>query len=449
MEQVLSIMRRGLYKILLRKRISAVTQTGAEVVYYSSRQVKERYQVKKFNEVWQIARQNVPFYGKWQKRFGLPDRISGLKELKDWPILTKSDLRNLEDFQRTDVPYPKDVILTGGSTGEPVRLPKKFDPTVGPSQLMGRARYGVEVGDRTFLLWGHEHLYGTGFKRKINILKRRLKDWLADWMRVSAYDLGTSAMTAAFKKFQAFRPKFVYGFSPAVLAFCRINRAHRREVDSVKVVLCSSGPLTDAEKAEIEDFFGAKVCMEYGSVECGIMAYTRPEDGEYDVFWNTHLLQAKKENGEYRNIVTRLTDCYVPLIRYDIGDYLDLDPAQEADNERSVLEIRSVKGRPSEMLQFKCGVSFFGALIGDCVKQVVKVIQSQIVVDQERDALSISVVTNGEQLREEDKDLIIGRIKLTVNDASKLNLSVVQVDKLWTTVGGKTPRIVQRKLEKS
>lgn len=438
-----------LYRYLMRKRIVAAKKATALMALCVTRKSREDCQVVRFNTVWKVARQNVPFYDKWQKRFGLPDQISDLKELKDWPILTKADLRNLEDFKRTDVPYPNDAILTGGSTGEPVRLPKKFDPTVGPSQLMGRARYGVEVGDRTFLLWGHEHLYGTGFKRKINILKRRFKDWLADWMRVSAYDLGAEAMTVAFQKFQAFRPKFVYGFSPAVLAFCRINRAHRREVDSVKVVLCSSGPLTDAEKVEIEDFFGAKVCMEYGSVECGILAYTRPEDGEYDVFWNTHLLQAKKENGEYRNIVTRLTDCYVPLIRYDIGDYLDLDPAQEAENERSVLEIRSVKGRPSEMLQFKCGVSFFGALIGDCVKQVPKVIQSQIVVDQERDAMSISVVTNGELLTEEDKDLIIGRIKLTVNDASKLRLSVVQVDKLWTTVGGKTPRIIQRRMEVS
>lgn len=437
------------YRFLMRNRIGAANRIYKIWKGHPNRCAKEELQVARFNEVWRIAWRNVPFYRKWQKRFGLPDRISDLKELKDWPILTKADLRKLEDFRRTDVPYPKDVILTGGSTGEPVRLPKEFDPTVAPSQLMGRARYGVEVGDRMFLLWGHEHLYGTGFKRKINILKRRFKDWLADWMRVSAYDLGTAAMTAAFQKFQAFRPKCVYGFSPAVLAFCRINRVHRREVDSVKVVLCSSGPLTAAEKAEIEDFFGAKVCMEYGSVECGILAYTRPEDGEYDVFWNTHLLQAKKENGEWRNIVTRLTDCYVPLIRYDIGDYLDMDPAQEADNERSVLEIRSVKGRPSEMFQFKCGVSFFGALIGDCVKQIPKVIQSQIVVDQEWDALSISVVTNGEPLTEEDKDLIIGRIKLTVNDASKLRLSVVQVDKLWTTVGGKTPRIIQRRLEAS
>ena len=63
--------------------------------------------------------------------------------------------------------------------------------------------------------------------------------------------------------------------------------------------------------------------MEYGSVECGLMAHTRPSDGNYFVFWTTRLLQADKQgDGQYRNLVTRLTRTYVPLIRYDIGDYL-------------------------------------------------------------------------------------------------------------------------------
>lgn len=430
------------YKKLMSKRVDCAERERAVLASATNRKAREAIQVDLFNKVWKTARENVPFYTGWQQKHALPDEIRSLEELNRWPILTKADLRNLGPFVRKDVDHPRKYLVTGGSTGEPVRLPTFGDETVSASQVYGRSRYGVHTGDRTFLLWGHEHLYGKGFRRKINILKRRLKDWLANWTRVSAYDLGEEAMTRAYAIYKRKKPAFVLGYSAAVLAFCRINRAHRREVGSVRVVLCSAGPLTPAEKAEIEDFFGAKVAMEYGSVECGIMAYTRPADGRYDVFWNTHLIQAERDNGEYRCLVTRLTECYVPMIRYDIGDYLKLNPEEQDNAARSVLEIDDVKGRPSEMIHFACGASFFGALIGDCIKQIPSVIQSQMEVDPVNNMLQVSVVTSGKELSDSDKDLIKGRILLTVQDANKLTIRVVQVPRLKMTVGGKIPRIV-------
>lgn len=431
------------YRFLIRKRLAAVADTAREMAKYSSRAEIERFQLRRFNDVWRTAYMDVPFYARWRERYGLPEKIDALAELENWPVLTKADLRDLKAFKRSDVPEPDGRILTGGSTGEPIRLPCWSDSMSGVSQILGRQAYGIQPGDRTFLLWGHEHLYGTGFKRKVNALKRRFKDWLADWRRVSAYDLSAAAMHDAYVAFAKFKPEFVIGFSPAVLAFVRHNKDRAGAVGSVRVILCTAGPLTSDEKREIEAFFGGVVCMEYGSVECGIMAYTRPKDGWYDVFWNTHLLQAKKQAaGEYKNLVTRLTDCYVPLIRYDIGDYLELNPETGTENARSVLEIRSVKGRPSEMINFACGVSFFGALIGDCVKQVPEVIASQIAVDEDTDKLEIRV-TATEALSAEKLALVKNRFGLTVADAGKLNVSVVQVEKLYTTVGGKTPRVVR------
>lgn len=432
-----------LYRLLIRKRVALARITRAMQSDVQSRYDREQFQVRKFNEIWRMAWKNVPFYAAWKKSFCLPEEISSLDQIEHWPVLTKADLRNIGAFKRTDVPCPQGHLMTGGSTGEPVRLPSWDDPVSGASQVLGRAAYGIEPGDRTLLLWGHEHLYGAGLKRKINALKRRCKDWLAGWTRVSAYDLSSDAMHRAYRIFAKVRPKFFIGFSPAVLSFVRQNAAEARKVGSVEVILCTAGPLTQAEKGEIEDFFCGRVCMEYGSVECGIMAYTRPLDGVYEVFWHTHLLQAlRQENGEYKNLVTRLTDCYVPLIRYDIGDYLELDSSEDAENARSVLEIKSVKGRPSEMLKFKCGVAFFGALIGDCVKQVPEVVSSQIAVNEDQDVLEIRV-TASSCLTADQLELIKNRFDLIVQDADKLSIRVIQVAKLHMTIGGKIPRVVR------
>ena len=232
-----------------------------------------------------------------------------------------------------------------------------------------------------------------------------------------------------------------------MLSFVRQNAEHSGEIRSVKVVLCTAGPLSEEEKAEIKTFFGSELCMEYGSVDGGCMACTHPEDGKYRVFWNTHLLQPLKQpDGECKNIVTRLTKCYVPLIRYDIGDFVDV-----TDDEimaSSALTLNDVKGRPSEMISFKCGVVFFGALIGDCVKQVEAVIASQIAVDEKENYLEIRVIANID-LSHDDKALIAGRVKLTVSDADKLTIRVAQVEQLFATVGGKVPRVVRIDLKGS
>lgn len=110
--------------------------------------------------------------------------------MKSWPVLTKTDLRDVSAFRRIGVAEPERRVLTGGSTGEPIRLPSC--------------------------------------------------------------------------RFAEFRPKFVIGFSPAVLAFVRTNKDKRGKVESVRAVFCSAGALTDDEKKEIEAFFNSPVCMELG-----------------------------------------------------------------------------------------------------------------------------------------------------------------------------------------
>ncbi len=304
---LIDIIKKLLYKFLMHKRLDGVKQLERLLSECPDRASVETYQVSLFNKIWHDAYTNVPFYQGWMKKYGLPSKIECLDELAKWPILTKADLRESKLFARLNGSAPVGVCMTGGSTGEPVRIPSwKDDGEAGVSQAYGRKAYGVGLGDKTFLLWGHEHLYGKGFKRKINTIKRRFKDWLAGWIRVSAYDLGADAMHEAYKSFAKFKPKFIIGFSAAVLAFVRQNVSKKGEINSVEVILCTAGPLTTDERNEIESFFGGKVCMEYGSVECAIMAYTRPSAGEYDVFWNTHLLQAvKQSNGEYKNARAR------------------------------------------------------------------------------------------------------------------------------------------------
>ena len=437
------MMKKYLYSRFLAKRFRAAREVNALLSRVTTRKDIESFQVARFNEVWRDAWSHIPFYREWKNKYSLPEEISCLEELSCWPILTKVDLINLDPLIRSDAPMPADHIMTGGSTGTPVRLPIWPNPETVLSLAVGRSWYDIGPIERTFLLWGHLHLYGKGVRRCVNIVKRRLKDWLAGWRRVSAYDLSREAMERAYREFASFKPSFVIGYSPSILTFCRINQRHVGQVRSVKTVLCSAGPLSPDEKAEIETFFDARVCMEYGSVECGVMAYTHPSDGKYRVFWNTHLLQVVKDKcGEYRNIVTLLSKKYIPLIRYDIGDFLLLGP-EELKRTESILHVDDVLGRPSEFLNFKCGVSFFAWAVGDCVKQCAKVINHQIVVNENNDSLTLKLVTKT-PLNKEDERLIRDKISTIVSGCEKLKIEFVEVSAIPTAPSGKIIRVVRQ-----
>jgi len=259
--------------------------------------------------------------------------------------------------------------------------------------------------------------------------------------RFSAYDLSMEKMQEAAKNMINFRPKSIIGFSAAILAFCRTNAMNQNSIVNlgIKCVICSAGPLSKEEQFEISSFFNAPLCMEYGSVECGVMAYTNTDTSNYDIFWNTHLIETEKDNFGYKNIVTQLTSQYFTLIRYDIGDYLDL-----SDYTLRPISVKTIIGRPSDIVSLLDGTSFFGSLIGDCVKQVKTIISSQLFVS--KDLLEIHVITSS-PLNYNDKNLIKNRCYILVPSLKKIKLEIVEKQVLHKTPAGKIPLIIYPDME--
>ena len=433
------MLRKKIYLALVSDRIERFFMRGALYHCVTTREEIQTHQIEKFNRIWKDAYTNLPFYKKWKEEHGLPDTITIVGELFKWPIITKKMLQfDPGALIRKDSSH-FGTMMTGGSTGEPLRLRTWKDNETGVSQWLGRAGYGVTACERTFLLWGHTHLYGKGLKRHINMARRRILDYFSNYDRHSAFDLSKPAMQAALVRYNKCKPHFVIGYSSAILALCRINRLlGNKAIIPPQAVLCTASSLTSLEKTEISDFFSAPVCMEYGSMECAVMAHTIPQTGEYRVFWDTHLLQGQKDElGEVRNIVTRLESCYVPFIRYDLGDYLELSNTEPLD---SIHNIQTIKGRTSEVIALKNGVSFFCSIIGHCVKQIPFLVSWQLFVFESE--LRIDVVGDG-VLSEDDKRLILSRLHAVVKGSDACHVQVRQVGHLYVTQAGKTPLVVR------
>lgn len=397
----------------------------------------ERYQIERFNSIWKDAYSNIPFYKKYKADNHLPDAINDLKELSVWPVLTKQQLmQNPEELLRN---YPPDTFnITSGSTGIPLRIPVKYGLASPTNMWIGRAANGVLPNFKTFIIWGHHHLHGTGIKRIINTTIRDLKDWICNYKRISAYDTSLPKMRKAFSTYNRFKPDFVIGYSSSILAFVRCNTGARIP-KAPKAILCTAGPLSANEKKEIENFFNAPVCMEYGSMECGVMAYTVNHGLEYNVFWNTHILQGQiDENNKVRNIVTLITPKYFPLIRYDIGDWLELPEKESLSN---ILTINDIAGRPTDIVTLPCGISFFAMLIEACVEHLDGIIAHQLVV---KDSDLKILITGRKHYTESEKESVLAKLKDVIPALSTVEITVEQVDALIKVKSGKKPLVVRQ-----
>lgn len=396
----------------------------------------EQYQIENFNAIWKDAYSNIPFYKKYKADNHLPDAINDLKELSYWPILTKKQLmQNPDELLRN---YPPDTFnITSGSTGIPLRIPVKYGLASPTNMWIGRAANGVLPSCKTFIIWGHHHLHGTGIKRIINTTIRDLKDWICNYKRISAYDTSLPKMQKAFSTYKRFKPDFVIGYSSSILAFVRCN-ADSVITKAPKAILCTAGPLSSNEKKEIENFFNAPVCMEYGSMECGVMAYTINHGAQYKVFWNTHILQGQIDgNNKIRNIVTLITPKYFPLIRYDIGDWLDIPEREPLWN---ILTIKDIAGRPTDIITLPCGVSFFAMLIEACVEHLDGIIAHQLVV---KDSNLTIYITGRKHFSDTEKESIIIKLRDVMPVLSSVNIEVEQVEELIKVKSGKTPLVIR------
>ncbi len=109
-----------------------------------------------------------------------------------------------------------------------------------------------------------------------------------------------------------------------------------------KVVYSSAGLLDQDTRNLIEKAFNAPVCDFYGSTEGGCIAFQTPGSGYYYTPSDINYLEIKngtKVQSVYdasygEAIITNLWNSSFPVIRYNIGDFIEIDPDIYAENSK-------------------------------------------------------------------------------------------------------------------
>lgn len=351
-----------------------------------------QHQLAAFNTHWAGYARRIPFYRDMVAKRAAPEKFENLDQFAELlPVIDKAAVRE-KCHDLTDPIRPIEKYrVTGGSTGEPTKMPcwaDEFQTTL-IDKWIGRSFYGVAPSDKLFTIWGHSHLLGKGFMGMVNAYKRRLKDYLLGTYRQSAYDLSPAANRAAADTLLSVQPDYMIAYSSALELFARVNEDRAADIHRLKLKLAlATGeifPTLDGPEV-VSRILGCPMGMEYGSVETDILAHTDPAISSpkgpagqgYRVFWRRYMIEceAPSATGERGILVTSLYPRCFPLIRYRIGDAVVL---YDGDEPRCLTRVAAVAGRSNSFIQLSDGVRVHTMGVKHCVEGVPGVSRFQVI----------------------------------------------------------------------
>jgi len=428
-------------RIRERRYAQAVAERAAAYAEESDSGARASLQLGLLNAEWTRVLRTVPHYARLAAAGTLPRSFASLDAfVRLVPPTTRHDVQaSLADRTSSGAP-PDFKRITGGSTSEPVQLPawSSEQAFTRADTWWARGWYRITPGSRLFLLWGHSHLLGTGFPGWIRARRMEWSDRLLGYYRHSAYDMRPERLRDGARALIRFRPDYMIGYSVALARFAAANGSLRDELRSLglRAVIgaAEAFPPGDAMR-QLEDLFGCPVGMEYGSVETGLMGHSHPRSG-YRVFWRSYLLDAERHGDVWRLKVTSLYPRAFPLIRYDIGDEVEL-AAGTPDTAIGLARIERVVGRCNDTVVLADGSVTHSEVFTHVVRPCSEIRAYQIV--QRDGAIRIDYLAEA-PLSQEAAAGVRERLRKIHPDLERIPLT--RVPDLKRTIAGKTRMVV-------
>ena len=168
---------------------------------------------------------------------------------------------------------------------------------------------------------------------------------------MSAYHLSEANADTYINALQTYRPHSLEGFPSAIYALAKFMLARNIRL-KMKAVLTTSETLLNDQKVVIQEAFKCQVFDYYGMAE-RVAAIHTCEKGRYHIIPEYSVVEYLKNpdlpKGCYELVGTSLTNMANPLIRYKVGDVVELSK-EKCPCGRHYQVIDSIIGRSSDYI---------------------------------------------------------------------------------------------------
>ncbi|MFA8300217.1 MAG: phenylacetate--CoA ligase family protein [Hyphomicrobiales bacterium] len=242
----------------------------------------------------------------------LPENIESIQDLKELPIIEKSDLLKFNEDIHSQYSFKKVFFSeTSGTSGQPLKFYRneEWDSHNRAAMFRGYSWYNVYPWDKNGYFWG----YNISKKSKFRI---QLLDFLQNRFRVFSYD--EKEIEAFVRKLK--KAKYLSGYSSMIYEVAKlVNKMGLSNDFNLKMIKGTSEQIFPKYFEEVQAAFGGKIISEYGAAESGLIAFECP-------YGNMHINMENVivEEDEGDIIVTNLLSRSFPIIRYRLGDRVKL-----------------------------------------------------------------------------------------------------------------------------
>jgi len=284
-----------------------------------------KHQDKKLRQMVKFA-YTVPMYHDKYKKAGIhPKDITGIKDIKKLPMISKFDLKKNYPNRIVSSKIDRSKLIevtTSGTTGKSLSIYIDMMDVV--VSLFGHIRGMRENGinwrkDKlTIIADFAPHTIESGYIRKG--LQTQLSSKLffnnMQWLNTN------DSPNEVIKEINRFKPDFIGGYVGMLGHLALLKEKGFGNDISPKVIATTGAPLTNALRDLIRNTFNAHIYESYASTESGPTAF-QCKNGKYHINSDYVYLEFLK-NGESvdskeagKVVVTKLYGRGTPIIRYD------------------------------------------------------------------------------------------------------------------------------------
>lgn len=383
--------------------------------FLSEKELEKEIKIKE-NEFFSYVMNN----SEWYKE----EKLDNLDKVK---VLEKEDIINNLDKIKTINESEGIVSLTGGTTGASMKVIYTKKDMQERFAILDhfRAQHGYELGKKTAWFSGKNLITQKDIKKGIC----SHYDFVNKIRFYSTFLINEKNFDVYWKSLNEFQPEFLVGFPSSVFEICQIAKVKGLKYKGkVKVFFPTAETVLSEHRKVITEVLGCKLVDQYASsegapfiLECSAgNLHIHPLTGIFEVVDNN-----LKPTQAGQILVTSFTTHGTPLIRYRIGDSINLADSTKKCACGSIFPlVERIEGRTNDYILSPTHGKVNLGNISNSTKNTKGIVCFQLIQDKVNH-VEVKIVVNNEFDNEQESNFISSLRERVGNDI-QLNIRYVE-----------------------
>jgi len=367
-----------------------------------------------------------------------------LQNNNSFPIVTKEDIRKNIEKIYTIKKSEGAISKTGGTTGKSLEVIFTNEDMQERFAMLDnfRAKFGYELGRKTAWFSGKALLTDRDLKKN--------RFWKTDYMYnvryYSTFHIKQSYLKYYVENLIKYKPEFLVGFPSSMMEIAKygINNGYDFPANTVKAIFPTAETVTEEMYKIMELFFKTNVYNQYASSE-GAPFIFECKNRKLHLELQSGIFEVLNENNqpvqEGRLVVTSFTTHGTPLVRYDIGDEIELsDETCNCGNNNPL--VKEIFGRIDDYIYSPENGKINLGNISNTLKGVHGVAKFKV-IQNELDSIDILLITDSHYT---EKDEVVFLENWHERMGKKIKINLIKVNDIPNEKSGKY-RIVKNNVK--